>query len=53
MTDSYTPVVRDRAAERERCEAEIPGYREERHHPTWREIRAEYLAALEPPAALV
>jgi hypothetical protein len=43
MTDTYAPVVRDRATERERCEHDIPGYREERHHPTWREIRDKFL----------
>jgi len=44
MDDIYAPVVRNRATERERCERDIPGYREERQHPTWRKIRAEYLA---------
>jgi hypothetical protein len=28
---AYEPVVRDRAAERARCEDEIPGYREARN----------------------
>ncbi|MEN9860390.1 MAG: hypothetical protein RLZZ515_872 [Cyanobacteriota bacterium] len=46
-TDIYAPVSRDRTAERERCESDIPGYREERHHPTWREIRDEFLADIE------
>jgi hypothetical protein len=46
MTDTYAPVPRDRASERERCERDHPGYREERHHPTWSEIRSEYLATL-------
>jgi hypothetical protein len=46
-TDIYAPVIRDRVAERERCERDIPGYSEERHHPTWREIRDEFLADIE------
>lgn len=43
MTDSYTPVSRDRAAEQKRCEREIPSYRQQRH-VAWREIREEYLS---------
>jgi hypothetical protein len=34
MDDTYTPVTRDRATERERCERDIPGYREERLLPS-------------------
>jgi len=30
FTAQYAPVVRDRAAERARCEATIPGYAEQR-----------------------
>jgi hypothetical protein len=32
MTDTgiYAPVIRDRVAERERCERDIPGYSEQR-----------------------
>ena len=42
--DTYNPVVRNRAAECARCEAEIPGYREAHRHLTWSEVRAKYLA---------
>jgi hypothetical protein len=48
MTDDiYTPVLRDRVLERKRCERDIPGYRQERHHPTWSEIRSNYLRELD------
>lgn len=35
--DSYAPVVRDRAAERARCEATMPGYAEARARGSLRE----------------
>ena len=39
----YETVARDRAAERARCEAEIPGYAEaRRHHPTWSEVKEQF-----------
>lgn len=30
LNESYAPLIRDRATERARCEATLPGYREER-----------------------
>jgi len=60
MTDSYAPVMRDRAAERERCEAETPGYREMREslEEPWLPERtsmptpADFGEAEEPSAAV-
>jgi hypothetical protein len=41
----YEPVARDRATERTRCEAEIPGYAEARREVPWQAVWAAYLKA--------
>lgn len=48
--DVYDPVQRDRDSEKQRCEATIPGYREMRHHPTWNEVKEEFMRDLEQPS---
>ena len=46
--DIYCTAPRDHDAERKRCEQTIPGYRKLRHHPTWAEVREEFMRGLPP-----